>query len=227
MSVADQLALLENVVRLRRAGREAPHSRDIVVVRSNLERSLGGTVSRALAARLLGVSHTAFNRWVDQGDIPVVYGLSGRMEVPVPALLDIHEECSGSDADGHAAAHPLQPIMAAARRRAATIDRVPVADRGHRKAEQLGLAYHRVVAGRLTARALDAARHQIWQWRHEGKLDDRYAEEWEQLLSRPASQVAAAIVEDSDRGAELRQSSPFAGVLSEPERRRALGLVED
>jgi hypothetical protein len=66
-------ALFENIVRLRRAGREAPGSRDIASVRAALELELGETVSRRLAARVLGVSHTALDRWIKSGDLPVVY----------------------------------------------------------------------------------------------------------------------------------------------------------
>jgi hypothetical protein len=53
--------LFENTVRLRRVGREPP-GKDISAVRAALERQLGETVSRRLAARLLGVSHTALDR---------------------------------------------------------------------------------------------------------------------------------------------------------------------
>ena len=48
-----KLGLFENIVRLRRAGRQAPGSRDIAVVRVALERQLGETISRRLAARRL------------------------------------------------------------------------------------------------------------------------------------------------------------------------------
>lgn len=70
--------LFNNIVRLRCAEREAPKSRDIVTVRAALEEELGETVSRRLAARLLGVSHTALARWVHAGDLPVVFSSAGR-----------------------------------------------------------------------------------------------------------------------------------------------------
>jgi hypothetical protein len=39
-------------------------------------------------------------------------------------------------------------------------------------------------------------------------------------MSRPWSEIAAIMTEPSEEGARLRQSSPFAGVLSATERRR-------
>jgi len=47
-------------------------------------------------------------------------------------------------------------------------------------------------------------------------------EEWEQLLNGPIDQLLEMITSRSDRGNELRQNSPFAGVLSERERSRVL-----
>jgi hypothetical protein len=53
----------------------------------------------------------------------------------------------------------------------------------------------------------------------------RYAEEGEKILARQLTGVREAIVEDSEKGRDLRQKSPFAGMLSEPERRRILEHV--
>jgi len=43
--------------------------------------------------------------------------------------------------------------------------------------------------------------------------------EWAQILASPASQVLALLTERSARATRLRQSSPFAGILTEEERR--------
>ena len=48
----------------------------------------------------------------------------------------------------------------------------------------------------------------------------RWLSEWRQILRRPWSQVAAILVSPSENAARLRQSSPFAGVLTPIERRR-------
>jgi hypothetical protein len=63
------------------------------------------------------------------------------------------------------------------------------------------------------------------RWRLERRIHPRYADAWETLLTGPRSRLRATIVADDDEGAALRQSSPLAGVLSEDERRRAIGLA--
>lgn len=72
---------------------------------------------------------------------------------------------------------------------------------------------------------VDEARHLIWQWRDEGRIDPRYAKRWEKVLSRPIPEIRKTIGEDSQRGRDLRQNSPFAGMLSEPERRKILAEI--
>jgi hypothetical protein len=66
------------------------------------------------------------------------------------------------------------------------------------------------------------ALHRVWKWRDAGRLDPRYAEEWEMILRRPLDEIRQAIVDDSPRARDLRQNSPFAGMLSEAERRQLL-----
>jgi len=90
MGVVDRKQLLlENVSRLRSVARRLPGNEDLAAVRLALEDELGQTVSRRAAARLLGVSHTALERWVDAGDLPLVRTSGGRTEVSVAALLHL------------------------------------------------------------------------------------------------------------------------------------------
>ena len=67
---------------------------------------------------------------------------------------------------------------------------------------------------------VDEALRLLWKWREQGRIDERYAEQWEQVLRRPMTEVRRTIGEDSERGRDLRQNLPFAGMLSEAERRR-------
>jgi hypothetical protein len=71
---------------------------------------------------------------------------------------------------------------------------------------------------------VEEARHTLLRWREQGRIDPRYAEKWEQLLDRPIADIRRALVSEDQDSDDLRQSSPFAGMLSEPERRRALQL---
>ena len=229
MGVVDRKQeLFENIVRLRRAGREAPGNRDIASVRATLERELGETVSRRLAARLLGVSHTALERWIKASDLPVVYSSNGRVEVPVPALLDLYEAVERDRRLGPRR-YALKPTM---KRHRAAAGRLRVDDLkddaqrgGHDRARARGLAYHRAVAERLRKPMVEEARHVLFRWYQQGQIDPRYADRWERLLDRPIPEIRRALVDTSQDADDLRQNSPFAGLLSEPERRRILREV--
>ena len=69
---------------------------------------------------------------------------------------------------------------------------------------------------------LNEARHLVQKWRDEGKLDPTYAERWEDVLRKPVVDVRELITADTPSASDLRQNSPFAGMLSEPERRKIL-----
>jgi hypothetical protein len=219
--------LLANIIRLRQAERHAPHVREIVAVRADLERELGEAVSQRLAASTLGVSHTALSRWIKSGDLPVVPTPTGRREVPVGALVDLYDRVIDARRGGRQ--HVLEPSMRAGERRAQRMrpeELVGAADGdAHDRAQRRSLAYHRAVARQLRRPMVDDARHLIWKWREQGKIDERYAQRWEQILSRPVPEVRRAIGEQSPDADDLRQNSPFAGMLSEPERRRIMSAV--
>ena len=229
MGVVDRKReLFDGVVRLRRAGRRVPGDRDIAAVRVRLEHELGETVSRRLAACVLGVSHTALDRWIKGGDLPVVYSPEGRLEVPVPALLELYEAVEAERADSPRR-HVLAPTMA---RRREAARRLHVEDvgsagklSGHDRARARGLAYHRAVARRLRRPMVDEARHVLYRWEAEGRIDPRYAKRWERLLELPVPEIRRALIEQGQEADDLRQNSPFAGRLSEPERRRIVREV--
>lgn len=231
MGTAERKRLFESIVRLRRAEREAPQSRDLVAVRADLERELGETVSRSLAAQLLGVSHTALNRWVDAGDVPVVVTRDGRRAVPVAALVDLYEAVARERASGRRRRHALEPIMVESRAKARAMrpGELIASDESsagpHRSAELRSLAYHGAVAKRLRRPMADDALHLIWQWRDSGRIDRRYADRWEEVLRGPLPEIRKLLTSDSQAAADLRQNSPFAGLLSEPERRKILAEI--
>jgi hypothetical protein len=221
--------LFEDIVRLRRAERSAPQSRDIGMVRSHLERELGRSVSRSLAARLIGVSHTGLQRWIDAGDVPVVITPSGKQEVPIPVLLDLYESTSAARELGGRRLHVMEPALVEGRMRADALEPkqlVAATDAGstesHDRTERRNRAYHAAVARRLTRDMVRDALHQLRRWSEEGNIDPRYAAQWEALLDRPLPEIRRALAEDSQRARDLRQNSPFAGLLSEPERRKIL-----
>jgi hypothetical protein len=226
--VAQKQELFENIARLRRVGRELPSSPDLAMVRLALEEQLGQTVSRRLAARLLGVSHTALERWVKSGDLPVVRSSAGREEIPVPALLDLYEavRVDRSAAPGRFALAATMARQRDAARRL-RLDGVGGAPRrvGHDRARARSLAYHRAVASKLSKPMVAEARHVLFRWREQGRIDQRYAERWEELLAMRLPAIRRAITAPGPDADDLRQNSPFAGALSEPERQRILTEV--
>jgi hypothetical protein len=221
--------LIEHILRLRRLGRELPGNRDVAEVRSALERELGGTVSRRVAARALGVSHKALERWIDAGDLPVVLSKSGQVQVPVRALLELREAVDADQEQG-GRRYALTPSMT---RRRADAERLRLDDLidpdelrdGHDRAQARGLAYHRAVARRLRRPMVDEARHALFGLRRSGRIAPHYADRWEAILDRPVVEIRRALVEQSQEADDLRQNSPFAGMLSEPERRRVIESV--
>jgi hypothetical protein len=228
-SIERKQQLFEDIVRLRRAEQSASDPRDIVKVRSHLERALGGSVSRSLAARLIGVSHTGLQKWIDAGDVPVVFTPSGKQEVPLTALIDLNEAVSSARDSGRRRLHVMEPAIVEGRARAEALQPkklVSVPDDGlddpHDRAERRNRAYHAALARRLRRETVRRALHQLWRWSEEGNIDPRYAEEWETVLRQPLPEIKRVLTEDSQRARDLRQNSPFAGALSEPERRKIL-----
>jgi excisionase family DNA binding protein len=57
---------------------------------------------------------------------------------------------------------------------------------------------------------------------HSGGASRRWLAEWKRLLAGPADDILDALTSRTPRSRELRQNSPFAGVLSEEERARIL-----
>lgn len=200
-------------------------------MREFLEDLIGRTVTRAAAARMLDVSQTALDRWIDKGEIASVLTPRGRREVPLSALLELLEDVE--DARDASSKRPLAAVIRERNRRSQeTIDveqllpRRRPSRRGHRIAEVHSLAYHRLVAGRLDERLVDEARRRLRRWRKEGRVADNWADEWEKQLAMPLPRLRRAISADTPRARELRQTSPFAGLLNEQERRRLLRAVE-
>lgn len=93
----------------------------------------------------------------------------------------------------------------------------------HRLLEARSLAMHAVIAQKIEREPelLNVARNNLTRWR--SRWDDdvpAWYREWCDILQRPWPEIAAIITEPSEEGARLRQSSPFAGVLSADVRKR-------
>lgn len=101
------------------------------------------------------------------------------------------------------------------------------------RGQEKSLWLHRALLGELLAdpdRVLNQARDDLRRWAATQRADGRavrYLQEWERVLDRGLDEVLETLTGTSARCCELRQNSPFAGVLSGPARARILRSFED
>lgn len=227
--VTETAKLVDGIVRLRRAERVPAAAEEVAPVRRDLETRVGPTLSRSRASRILGISQTALDRWVRRGQIPTVVTPHGRREVPLAFVVELAEVIGEWRLEGETR-HPLAVALAKRSNDAEQIETAPTSAEGrapvdHRTAERRSLAYHRAVADRLDDRVLSDARARVDWLTDEGHMHLRYATRWREILALSLDTVAERIVEDDQEGRDLRQNSPFAGVLNEQERRRIIERV--
>ena len=72
-----------------------------------------------------------------------------------------------------------------------------------------------MVAERLRANpsALARARARVAAWLEKGTVARPLAEAWEQVLARPLEEVLTFLTDRGERARDLRQTSPFAGLV--------------
>ncbi len=95
---------------------------------------------------------------------------------------------------------------------------------GLTREERRSLALHRAIVARLAADpegVLAKARRNLAVMRraNEDRSADPWLGEWGRLLRGPIPPVVEVLVSPSQRARDLRQVTPFAGVLSDEERR--------
>lgn len=109
-------AALDAVVALRRAiraTRDLGHQQRLSRVEQELRRAIGPSVPKLTAARALGVSLTALDRWIDRGLVPVVrVPGSSRLKPESSPLLELLEQVEVLREQGRRG----QPVAAAMRR---------------------------------------------------------------------------------------------------------------
>jgi len=91
----------------------------------------------------------------------------------------------------------------------------------HSRLDERSLALHQLVAEKVQASPalLDKARENVRRWQEASGSVSPALAEWAQILASPTSRVVALLTERSERAIRLRQSSPFAGILTGDERR--------
>jgi uncharacterized protein (DUF433 family) len=117
--------------------------------------------------------------------------------------------------------HALERVLTPAARSWTTVEMGPRArERSHAWLDDRSRALHTRIAEKLRENpALIAiALENIARW-EERSGPDKALDEWRRILtSKPLSDVTALLMEDSENADRLRQSTPFAGVLTEEER---------
>ena len=91
--------------------------------------------------------------------------------------------------------------------------------------ERRSLAISTAVAAKLREdpmAVLGKARENIEKMRSVGPGEQRWVDVWESLLALGAGHVEALLTSTDQFARDLRQSSPFAGVLTQQERREVL-----
>jgi hypothetical protein len=91
----------------------------------------------------------------------------------------------------------------------------------HQEIDKRSLALHQLVADKIRRdpALFGKAEATLARWRSEVCVSSQpYLEEWENLMGQGVEACLAVAVEDSQRAAALRQSSPFCAVLDNRER---------
>jgi excisionase family DNA binding protein len=126
---------------------------------------------------------------------------------------------------------PYQVVGSHRRVRRADVVQLLGGIRGLMRDQQRSLWLHRVVAGKVAldpTRSVAQARRNLSHLRsqHPTGAVTSHFDEWEALLDGPVEVLLASLVSPSRRAVELRQNSPFAGVLTERERAKALAAFQ-
>jgi len=199
---------------------------DLLDLRAALESTAGRTVTRGRAARFLALTQTSIDRWIADGAIPTVLDIDGKTMVPTRELVRLRVEMD--DARRQGAQRPLSVVVRRRRDRAKQLSFDDIAppdlladltSPGHRRAEVVDLAVHRLLLQDLDERAIAIARWQLEAAADDGALHAVWAERWRALLDLVPRELSAVIAADTAEGARLRQTSPFKGLVPHEDRR--------
>lgn len=118
----------------------------------------------------------------------------------------------------------LKPVIAWVPEEAPAVREPPGVYSSHRVHDARSLAMHVLIARKIDRdpQLLEIARRNLARWlrRAPHEARPRWMETWSALLRRPWPEIASRITALTEDGAQLRQSTPFAGVLTPAERRR-------
>lgn len=192
--------MLNGLLGLRRVRALLPGNTDVDRGIEGILVALGEAVPQRTAARALGVSHPEVSKLISAKKLRTVDTARGKAQISVESLLELIESGDG--------VHAVVDIKEKRREKAAA--KIP---EGKRDLEQImemrALAFHRAMARNLDRATCDRASEVVGELRETGAMTEEQADEWESLLDRPVSDVAAKMTDYSPAGVKLRESSPF------------------
>ena len=100
---------------------------------------------------------------------------------------------------------------------ASGVECYPWVGRGMTRDQRRSLALHVAIAGELAAcpdEVMETARRNVTVMRAAGQGGEALLAEWERILDLPPMLVASRMLDPSEHGRDLRQVTPFSGVLS-------------
>ena len=156
------------------------------------------------------------------GHVSIQLGIAGPIDLAHPARAEGRKNFVGSEMVAGGEAHVAgfypnsgcyNPGMSP------PVAPVPV-QQGHARIDARSLAMHRAIAAKLLAEPglLAIAHDNLRRWAGTAGRSQPYLDAWGELLAKPISELAVRIQEDSEVMRAIRQTSPFAGVLSPRER---------
>ena len=122
----------------------------------------------------------------------------------------------------------LRCSLAGTHRRILRTDVQQLLKPGLTREQEKSLWLHRALLGPLMIdpnSVLDLARENIQAWLPRHRADGmaaRYLRQWQNVLEGGVDDVVEVLTGTDEASIELRQNSPFAGVLSDADRRQAL-----
>jgi hypothetical protein len=90
----------------------------------------------------------------------------------------------------------------------------------HVEIDSRSLAMHRLIAERIRCEPtlFSVPVRNVERWAMMKPVEAKYLKQWREILGAGMDEALRFAVEDSERATELRQSTPFAGVLTPRER---------
>lgn len=102
--------------------------------------------------------------------------------------------------------------------------------RDHRMIDERSLAFDRLIAAKLRENPtlIDKARSNLTRWMETADTSAQpVLQQWQALVDGPMDLVLETLEGTDERAVQLRQSSPFCGILSTEERTRIIQEFQD